>query len=39
MSKMREVLAEKLSLKEMNIHLPDYKPKEIAAKNKTERVK
>jgi hypothetical protein len=37
-SKMREVLAEKLSLKDMNIHIPDYNIKETS-QGKKERSK
>ena len=35
---MREVLAEKLSLKEMNIHIPDYNPRVKNNINEKEKV-
>lgn len=35
---MREVLAEKLSLKEMNIQIPDYQPKAKSSANQNEKV-
>lgn len=35
---MREVLAEKLSLKEMNIQIPDYNPKSKNNANEKEKV-